>query len=567
MKRMMVAMMAGLILGLGCLMAGTPSYAAVPQVIPYQGQLKDAAGTPVNGVVNITFSLYTTDTSTTSIWSETHIGVNISKGLFKVDLGSVTGFLVGTFSTPVWLGVTIGTDPEMSPRTPLNSAPFALHADDADTVGGFSSLQLDQSAHVGATNNPHAVTAAQTGAEVAGAAAAVQSNLNTHAGNSSAHHVRYSNTEAVAAVGPHTPPTTTVNGLTGGAISSGVTVNGPVSATSVSATTLSGDGSGLTNVPGSVPVGANILWASVTPPPGYTYTGMQVTAVTSGGNTWAAKAAMPTARYGLAAAAMNGKIYAIGGNDGGLFNANEEYDPATDTWAAKAVMPTARYWLAAAAVNGKVYAIGGYGVGANVNEEYDPVTDTWATKAAMPTARYGLAAAAVGGKVYAIGGIGGGYNANEAYDPATDTWATKAAMPTARDYLAVAVVGGKIYAIGGTGGGGNVNEEYDPVTNIWATKAAMPAARRYLAAAAMNGKIYAIGGFTGTATVNANEEYDPVTNIWTTKAVMPTARVHLAAAAVGGKVYAIGGQTVAGGFNTNEEYDPGTSILYVHSKN
>jgi len=164
MKKMILTVVTGLMLGLGCLMV--PAYAAVPQVVPYQGQLKNAAGTPVNGVVDITFSLYTVPSGSGAIWSERHIGVNVAKGLFKVELGSVMPFTMGppVFTTPVWLGIQVGTDPEMAPRTALTSAPFALHADDADTVGGFSSSQLDQSAHVLDTTNPHHVTAAQVGA-------------------------------------------------------------------------------------------------------------------------------------------------------------------------------------------------------------------------------------------------------------------------------------------------------------------------------------------------------------------------------------------------------------------
>jgi len=76
------------VLGLTPMLSPTSSYAAVPQVVPYQGQLKDAAGTPVNGVVDITFNLYTALTGGLAIWTETHTGVNITKGLFKVDLGA-----------------------------------------------------------------------------------------------------------------------------------------------------------------------------------------------------------------------------------------------------------------------------------------------------------------------------------------------------------------------------------------------------------------------------------------------------------------------------------------------
>ena len=87
-------------------------------------------------------------------------------------------------------------------------------------------------------------------------------------------------------------------------------------------------------------------------------------------------------------------------------------------------MPTARRALAAVAVGGTIYAIGGYdGAELTANEAYDPVSDTWSAKAPMPSARGGLAAAAVGGTIYAIGGrrYGGHYCTNEAYDASSNS--------------------------------------------------------------------------------------------------------------------------------------------------
>lgn len=103
---------------------------------------------------------------------------------------------------------------------------------------------------------------------------------------------------------------------------------------------------------------------------------------------------MPTARVFLAAAALGGKIYALGGsldaNGGTQTAAVEVYDPVTDSWTAGAPLPVAEQLSAAAAVNGKLYAFGGFVAGVGVRGdtyEYDPVAKTWATRTAMPVAR------------------------------------------------------------------------------------------------------------------------------------------------------------------------------------
>ncbi|MCX7669538.1 MAG: hypothetical protein N2439_05645, partial [Anaerolineae bacterium] len=166
----------------------------------------------------------------------------------------------------------------------------------------------------------------------------------------------------------------------------------------------------------------------------------------------------------LAAVAVGGKIYAIGGRD----NANqalqtvEEYDPAMNAWRARASMPTARWGAAAAAgQNGRIYVFGGATAGfpRNTAEEYDPQTDAWHTAPSMPTAREGAAAVAgADGLIYVFGGYhyaSGWLSTVEAYDPATDSWTTCAPLTLNRGYLAgVRGAGSTFYALGGARGGG-----------------------------------------------------------------------------------------------------------------
>ncbi len=295
--------------------------------------------------------------------------------------------------------------------------------------------------------------------------------------------------------------------------------------------------------------------------------------------TWATRADMPTARSGLGVAAVNGKIYAIGGD--GLSTV-EELDPAGNTWATRASMPAPRSSLAATTANGKVYAIGGFSSDGYLStvEEYDPLANTWAARASMPTARSGLGVAtAANGKIYAIGGYDGSDYSNkvEEYNPLTNTWASRAPMPTPRTAGAAAASNGKIYAVGGIGPGGpqasflSTLEEYDPATDTWTTQAPMPTARVPALVAASNGKLYALGGRASVigpgGALFRVEEYDPATNTWVRVADMPTPRVSLGAAeASNGKLYAIGGSWLtpsSGGpipQRANEELTPAASL-------
>jgi N-acetylneuraminic acid mutarotase len=236
-------------------------------------------------------------------------------------------------------------------------------------------------------------------------------------------------------------------------------------------------------------------------------------------NLWFTAVPMHILREGLAAAAgPDGRIYAIGGlqhgdlDSGFPTGAVEVYDPSTgDDWSPAADMPTARYYLAAAAAaDGRIYAIGGHeggSLGVDTVEIYDPATNSWSTAAPMPTARSALAVTAgADGRIYAIGGVAEGVggsvslkNTVEVYDPVTNSWSTAAPMPTARDGMtAAAGPDGRIYVMGGEKDdltGLTTVEVYDPATNSWSAGAPMPTGRYFLATATgADGRIYAIGG-------------------------------------------------------------------------
>jgi len=151
----------------------------------------------------------------------------------------------------------------------------------------------------------------------------------------------------------------------------------------------------------------------------------------------------------------------------------EAYDPSTETWTTKASMPTPRQSLGTATVNGRIYALGGQQTdlpwnytetnALSTNEEYDPATDSWTARTPMPTARYGPAVASQGGVVHAIGGYAQGRSlgTHEEFDPAANAWAVRQTMPTPRFWAGGAIVGGKIFVVSGNGAFTTV-EAYQP---------------------------------------------------------------------------------------------------------
>jgi hypothetical protein len=117
-----------------------PTQVGVPQLIQFNGSLKDAAGHPVAGVASVTFAIYKEQDNGTALWSETQNVLADANGHYSVLLGAATanGVPASLFGTGEsrWLAVTIARQPE-SPRVLMASVPYALKAGDADTLGGL----------------------------------------------------------------------------------------------------------------------------------------------------------------------------------------------------------------------------------------------------------------------------------------------------------------------------------------------------------------------------------------------------------------------------------------------
>ena len=113
----------------------TNAFAQIPRIISYQGMMLGSNEQPVpEGQYKLTFKIY--NEANTLLWAEVHNQVFIAGGMFTVFLGSQTPLSI-PFDKPYFLGIQVGTDPEMQPRMPVTSSAYAIRAEDADKLMGI----------------------------------------------------------------------------------------------------------------------------------------------------------------------------------------------------------------------------------------------------------------------------------------------------------------------------------------------------------------------------------------------------------------------------------------------
>ena len=130
--------------------------ATPPRTMSYQAVLTDDMGNIVpDGNYLMSFRIYDAASGGTMLWIETK-NVTVTNGRFEVILGSLSPLSLLSFEDPYWLGLTVGADPEMTPRTELAGAPYSQIArtveDDAITASKIANNTVVRSLN-GLRNN------------------------------------------------------------------------------------------------------------------------------------------------------------------------------------------------------------------------------------------------------------------------------------------------------------------------------------------------------------------------------------------------------------------------------
>jgi len=153
----------------------------INNMISYQARLMDAGGFPVsNGSYSVKFSLYDAPTGGNRLWtasgstaSPTGVTVSVTAGLFTVLLGDTGQNTLNTVdwnSDSIYLGVSIESDAEMTPRRRLASAAQAFNSNQLQgqyasgtAFGGNALFTINQTSSTAATSTRTALEVRSSG--------------------------------------------------------------------------------------------------------------------------------------------------------------------------------------------------------------------------------------------------------------------------------------------------------------------------------------------------------------------------------------------------------------------
>ena len=276
---------------------------------------------------------------------------------------------------------------------------------------------------------------------------------------------------------------------------------------------------------------------------------------------WVYTTPMQETRKNASAAALDGKIYVLGGeNATGSLKTFAVYDTEKKTWESLPEYPGTESGICRAAVfayNNEIYVIGGQtdtGVTAKLLKSvyaYNTETRQWQKKADLAEGRTNLAYACSKDKIY-VWSKAGTTDQAEIYDIKTDTWET-AVLPDTSAVIAAASVDNRVFVLK-EDGEKMFWQEYLLEDNLFedvGTVCPFAASDIYGTPVVISGKIY----MAKTEETKEVLVYDAYSDEWSRISDMNLTKKDSMLAASGNDIYSIGGELAGFGvLDTVEQY-------------
>ena len=276
---------------------------------------------------------------------------------------------------------------------------------------------------------------------------------------------------------------------------------------------------------------------------------------------WVYTTPMQETRKNASAAALDGKIYVLGGeNATGSLKTFAVYDTEKKTWESLPEYPGTESGICRAAVfayNNEIYVIGGQTdtrVTAKLLKSvyaYNTETRQWQKKADLAEGRTNLAYACSKDKIY-VWSKAGTTDQAEIYDIKTDTWET-AVLPDTSAVIAAASVDNRVFVLK-EDGEKMFWQEYLPEDNLFedvGTVCPFAASDIYGTPVVISGKIY----MAKTEETKEVLVYDAYSDEWSRISDMNLTKKDSMLAASGNDIYSIGGELAGFGvLDTVEQY-------------
>lgn len=291
---------------------------------------------------------------------------------------------------------------------------------------------------------------------------------------------------------------------------------------------------------------------------------------------WVKDSSMLTPRVYFEAIAVSGYLYVIGGKNGNERLSSVEYtkvnsDGSLGTWQNTSPLNFPRGFLAVVHANGRLYAIGGddgnggvYNTIERATIQSDGSLSNWEIISYMSESRYALDAVTINGYIYILGGDNGRDSRLSSVERAAfyddgsiGNWETVNTMNTERANFSAVIIKNFLYVLGGWNKRFEANNQSaissvewaiinpDGSLGDWNFAQSLEVPTEGLAAVSAGGMIFVFGGDNRSQTLDSVQQAeinrDGIIVSWKTIETLPAPRTGLEAVYID-SIYLIGGQ-------------------------